>query len=214
MRYSLTRPGRDDEAHQRQRGLLAGKQLAKTEEINFTSSGNAKVQGWIVKPPDFDASKKYPLILEIHGGPFGNYNVGFNYMFQNFAANDFVVLYVNPRGSTGYGTAFSDGDRPQLSRARLRRSDGGRGCGGRQGLRRHVADVRLRLQRRRRALELGDRPHRPIRGGRGALPGDRLAEHGGPHRHPAVHLQLLQEAVLGRSERLAVALVADVRSAT
>ena len=65
--------------------------------------------GWIVKPPSFDASKKYPLILEIHGGPFANYNVGFNYMFQNFAANGFVVLVTNPRGSTGYGSEFING---------------------------------------------------------------------------------------------------------
>ena len=57
----------------------------------------------------FDASKKYPLILEIHGGPFSMYNVAFNWMFENFAANDFVVLYTNPRGSTGYGGAFSNG---------------------------------------------------------------------------------------------------------
>jgi dipeptidyl aminopeptidase/acylaminoacyl peptidase len=88
-------------------GLLAGKKLAKIEEVMYSSTGNAKVQGWIVKPPDFDGTKKYPLILEIHGGPFGMYNVAFNYMWQNFAANDFVVLYVNPRGSTGYGSAFS-----------------------------------------------------------------------------------------------------------
>jgi dipeptidyl aminopeptidase/acylaminoacyl peptidase len=90
-------------------GLLAGMHLAKTEEINFTSTANAKVQGWVVKPPDFDATKKYPLILEIHGGPFSMYSVAFNYMFQNFAANDYLVLYLNPRGSTGYGTAFSGG---------------------------------------------------------------------------------------------------------
>jgi dipeptidyl aminopeptidase/acylaminoacyl peptidase len=89
--------------------LLAGKRLAKTEEIWYTSTNNTKVQGWIVKPPAFDPAKKYPLILEIHGGPFSMYGVGFNYMFQNFAANDFVVLYTNPRGSTGYGGAFSDG---------------------------------------------------------------------------------------------------------
>src|SRR4029453_17405976 len=80
----------------------------KVEEITYTSSGNAKVQGWIVKPPNFDAAKKYPLILEIHGGPHGNYNVAFNWMFQNFAANGFVVLYTNPRGSTGYGSAFGN----------------------------------------------------------------------------------------------------------
>jgi dipeptidyl aminopeptidase/acylaminoacyl peptidase len=89
--------------------VLAGKQIASVEEITYTSSANAKVQGWVVKPPAFDASKKYPLILEIHGGPFSMYNVAFNWMFQNFAANDYVVLYVNPRGSTGYGQAFADG---------------------------------------------------------------------------------------------------------
>jgi dipeptidyl aminopeptidase/acylaminoacyl peptidase len=89
--------------------VLQGKQIAKTEELWYTSTGNTKVQGWIVKPPSFDPSKKYPLILEIHGGPFAMYSVAFNYMFQNFAANDFVVLFTNPRGSTGYGSAFSNG---------------------------------------------------------------------------------------------------------
>jgi dipeptidyl aminopeptidase/acylaminoacyl peptidase len=80
--------------------------LGTLEEINYVSSGGARIQGWVVKPPGFDASKKYPLIMEIHGGPHGMYNVAFNYMFQNFAANNYVVLYVNPRGSTGYGTPF------------------------------------------------------------------------------------------------------------
>ena len=89
--------------------VLAGKQLGKVEEVWYTSSGSTKVQGWIVKPPSFDASKKYPLILEIHGGPFSMYNVAFNWMFENFAANNYVVLYTNPRGSTGYGSAFSNG---------------------------------------------------------------------------------------------------------
>jgi dipeptidyl aminopeptidase/acylaminoacyl peptidase len=109
VRYNLRRPGEITKLTSVNAGLLAGMHLAKTEEIDFTSSGDAKVQGWIVKPPDFDAAKKYPLILEIHGGPFSMYSVAFNYMFQNFAANDFVVLYLNPRGSTGYGTAFSGG---------------------------------------------------------------------------------------------------------
>ncbi len=107
--YNLRRSGEKKKLTNVNAGLLAGKHLAKTEEIDFNSSGNAKVQGWVVKPPDFDPNKKYPLILEIHGGPFSMYNVGFNYMFQNFAANDFAVLYINPRGSTGYGTAFSGG---------------------------------------------------------------------------------------------------------
>ena len=109
VRYNLRRPGEITKLTSVNAGLLSGMHLAKTEEIEFTSSGNAKVQGWVVKPPDFDAAKKYPLILEIHGGPFAMYSVAFNYMFQNFAANDFVVLYLNPRGSTGYGSAFSGG---------------------------------------------------------------------------------------------------------
>jgi dipeptidyl aminopeptidase/acylaminoacyl peptidase len=109
VRYSLRTPGSIAKLTDVNGDVLQGIQLAKTEEIWYTSTGNAKVQGWIVKPPSFDASKKYPLILEIHGGPFSMYSVAFNYMFQNFAANDFVVLYTNPRGSTGYGNAFSRG---------------------------------------------------------------------------------------------------------
>ena len=109
VRFNLRRPGETTKLTNVNGAMLAGKKLGKTEELTWTSSGNAKVQGWVIKPPDFDASKKYPLILEIHGGPYGSYNVGFNYMWQNFAANDFVVLYANPRGSTGFGHEFSDG---------------------------------------------------------------------------------------------------------
>jgi dipeptidyl aminopeptidase/acylaminoacyl peptidase len=106
-RFNVRRPSELTQLTSVNNGLLAGKKPAKTEEITFPSTDNTKVQGWVVKPPDFDPAKKYPLILEIHGGPFAMYNVAFNYMWQNFAANDFVVLYLNPRGSTGYGSAFS-----------------------------------------------------------------------------------------------------------
>jgi dipeptidyl aminopeptidase/acylaminoacyl peptidase len=82
--------------------------LGGVEEIWYTSSGNAKVQGFIVKPPNFAPGKKYPMIMEIHGGPHGMYNGAFNYMFQNFAANGYVVFYTNPRGSTGFGTDFGN----------------------------------------------------------------------------------------------------------
>jgi dipeptidyl aminopeptidase/acylaminoacyl peptidase len=109
VKVNLRQPGQVVKLTDVNADVLEGKQIAPVEEITYTSSGNAKVQGWVVKPPSFDASKKYPLILEIHGGPFASYNVGFNYMFQNFAANGFVVLYINPRGSTGYGGAFSNG---------------------------------------------------------------------------------------------------------
>jgi dipeptidyl aminopeptidase/acylaminoacyl peptidase len=107
VRYSLRSPAQIAKLTDVNGDVLAGKQLAKIEELWYTSAGNTKVQGWIVKPPSFDGAKKYPLILEIHGGPFSMYNVAFNYMFENFAANNFVVLYTNPRGSTGYGSAFS-----------------------------------------------------------------------------------------------------------
>jgi dipeptidyl aminopeptidase/acylaminoacyl peptidase len=109
VRVNLRQPGKIAKLTDVNGDVLAGKQIAKVEEVWYTSTGNTKVQGWVVKPPSFDASKKYPLILEIHGGPFSMYNVAFNWMFQNFAANDFVVLYTNPRGSTGYGGAFANG---------------------------------------------------------------------------------------------------------
>jgi dipeptidyl aminopeptidase/acylaminoacyl peptidase len=108
-RYDLRKPGQLTTLTHANASFLEGKQLGKTQELNWTSSGGVKVQGWYITPPDFDSAKKYPLVLEIHGGPFANYNVGFNYMWQNFAANGYVVLYLNPRGSTGYGSAFSDG---------------------------------------------------------------------------------------------------------
>jgi dipeptidyl aminopeptidase/acylaminoacyl peptidase len=109
VRFSLKQPGQVTKLTDVNGDVLQGKQLAKIEAVTYTSSGNATIQGWIVKPPTFDAAKKYPLILEIHGGPFSMYNVAFNFMFQNFAANGFVVLYTNPRGSTGYGGGFANG---------------------------------------------------------------------------------------------------------
>ncbi len=83
-------------------------ELGEVEEVWYESKDGTKVQGWIVKPPQFDPSKKYPLVLRIHGGPHSMYNVGFNYNFQLHAAQDQVVLYTNPRGSTGYGYDFAN----------------------------------------------------------------------------------------------------------
>ena len=88
--------------------VLEGIKLGSVEQIWYTSSGGTRVEGWIIKPPGFDASKKYPLLMEIHGGPHGMYNVAFSYQLQNFAANGYVVLYTNPRGSTGYGSTFGN----------------------------------------------------------------------------------------------------------
>lgn len=88
--------------------LLRDIALADAEEIWYESSGGARIQGWIVKPADFDRARQYPLLLEIHGGPQAMFTVGFSPQMQNFAANGYVVLFVNPRGSTGYGTAFGN----------------------------------------------------------------------------------------------------------
>jgi dipeptidyl aminopeptidase/acylaminoacyl peptidase len=88
--------------------VLAGKQLATTEEVWYTSVDGMKIQGWIVKPAGFDPTKKYPLMLEIHGGPHSMYNVGFSFARQDHAANGYVMLYTNPRGSTGYGSSFGN----------------------------------------------------------------------------------------------------------
>jgi len=88
--------------------ILSGVDLGSVEEIWYDSSEDTKVQGWLVKPPSFDASKKYPLYLMIHGGPHAMYNAGFNFSRLEHAANGYVVLYTNPRGSTGYGNDFAN----------------------------------------------------------------------------------------------------------
>jgi dipeptidyl aminopeptidase/acylaminoacyl peptidase len=89
--------------------LFLQKKLGAVEEFWFESSvDNRKVEGWIVKPPDFDPAKKYPLILEIHGGPFANYGDRFDTNKQIWAAKEYVVLYINPRGSTSYGEEFAN----------------------------------------------------------------------------------------------------------
>jgi len=89
--------------------LFAGRELGSVEEIWWSSSKDGrKIQGWIIKPPGFDPAKKYPLILEIHGGPFADYGDRFDVEKQMMAAAGYVVLYTNPRGSTGYGEEFGN----------------------------------------------------------------------------------------------------------
>ncbi len=89
--------------------LKSRTQLAKAEMLWTESSHDGlPIQSWILHPPGFDANKKYPLILEIHGGPTSNYGDRFAAEFQLYAAAGFVVVYSNPRGSTGYGEEFGD----------------------------------------------------------------------------------------------------------
>ncbi len=82
--------------------------LTEPEEINYKSFDGMPIQGWIQKPPDFDSKKKYPLILDIHGGPHAAYGWVFDHEFQWMAAKGYVVLYINPRGSTSYGQDFGN----------------------------------------------------------------------------------------------------------
>src|SRR5262249_55465580 len=80
--------------------------LGATGTVWYTSTGGTRGEGWIVKPPSFDRTKKYPLVMEIHGVADGMYNGALRYEHQTFAANGYVVLITNPGGSTGYGSAF------------------------------------------------------------------------------------------------------------
>ena len=89
--------------------LLGHKELGEVEMFWYESSHDQRpIQGWIVKPPGFDPSQQYPLILEIHGGPFAAYSDFFAAEIQLFAAAGYVVLYTNPRGSTSYGEEFGN----------------------------------------------------------------------------------------------------------
>jgi dipeptidyl aminopeptidase/acylaminoacyl peptidase len=82
--------------------------ISEPEEIWYTSFDGKNIQGWIQKPPSFNPSSKYPLILEIHGGPHSAYGNTFTHEFQWMAAKGYVVLYTNPRGSSNYGQEFGN----------------------------------------------------------------------------------------------------------
>ena len=91
--------------------LLSQLDLPKMETFWFTAADKTKVQGFIIRPPGFDPTKKYPLKFLIHGGPQGAWGDSWSYRWnaELFAANGYVVVMINPRGSTGYGQAFVDG---------------------------------------------------------------------------------------------------------
>jgi len=88
--------------------LFSKLNLTEPEEVWYTSFDGKKVQTWVQKPPDFDPNKKYPLILNIHGGPHSAYGFIFDHEFQWMAAKGYIVLYPNPRGSTSYGQEFGN----------------------------------------------------------------------------------------------------------
>src|SRR5882762_4372927 len=88
--------------------LFSKLNLTEPEEIWYDSFDGKRIQAWLQKPPDFDAHKKYPLILNIHGGPHVAYGFIFDHEFQWMGAKGYVVLYPNPRGSTSYGQEFGN----------------------------------------------------------------------------------------------------------
>ena len=87
--------------------LLSGRCIVTPERVEFTGADGWKIEGWLLKPRNFDASKKWPLVLEVHGGPHGAYGHGFFHEFQVLAGRGYAVLFTNPRGSHAYGEKFS-----------------------------------------------------------------------------------------------------------
>jgi dipeptidyl aminopeptidase/acylaminoacyl peptidase len=89
--------------------LLRSVSVVEPEELRFKSFDGTDVQGWLMRPLNFREAERYPLILSIHGGPHGMFGYSFNAAFQTYAARGYAVLFINPRGSSGYGQKFSDG---------------------------------------------------------------------------------------------------------
>ena len=89
--------------------LLAEVRLGETENAHFKSKDGTDIEGFVTKPPDFQRGVRYPTLLRIHGGPISQYDFGFSFETQLFAANGYVVVRTNPRGSSGYGQDFSLG---------------------------------------------------------------------------------------------------------
>jgi len=89
--------------------LMRSLSLVEPEPIKFSSFDGTEIQGWLMKPVGWRGDRRYPLILSIHGGPHGMSGYSFNPLFQVYAARGYGVLYLNPRGSSGYGQKFSDG---------------------------------------------------------------------------------------------------------
>lgn len=101
--------GRVRQLTQLNEGFLGGKTLGEVKPLAVKSSFDQRPVGaWIVTPPNFDRTKKYPLILEIHGGPYAAYGPTFSTDYQLYAGAGYVVLYTNPRGSTSYGEEFAN----------------------------------------------------------------------------------------------------------
>ena len=163
--------------------LFMGKTLGQVTALKVSSSFDGKpIDAWMITPPDFDPAKKYPLILEIHGGPFAAYGPVFASELQLYCGGGLCGGLRQPAGIDLVRLRFRRPDQLQLSQPRLRRPDERRRCGHRQGLRRSEQPVRHRRIGRRPADGLDRRQHRPLQGGGGAEAGDQLDQRGAHHR--------------------------------
>ena len=108
--FALATPARDTwrEVSHHAAGLAPAGGFSAYEEIDYESFDGRHIQGWMIKPPGYDAARRYPTILYIHGGPHAMYGTSFFHEFQVLAQSGFVVLITNPRGSTGYGGEFAN----------------------------------------------------------------------------------------------------------
>ncbi len=102
----LFQNGKLEQRSQTNAELLSGLQLGQVEKVQFQSPDGTPIESFVIKPPGFDEGVRYPTILRIHGGPQAQYDFSFYFEQQIFAANGYVVVMPNPRGSTGYGQDF------------------------------------------------------------------------------------------------------------
>ena len=129
--------------------LTMPEDMQVTPTANAKDIGGARFESFVQLPPDFDKTKKYPLILNIHGGPHSAYGWVFDHEMQWMAAKGYVVVYPNPRGSTTYGQQFANVIQHNYPGDDLSRSDGLRGCGGEAGVCRFGEDGSDGRERRR-----------------------------------------------------------------
>jgi acylaminoacyl-peptidase len=87
--------------------VMRGLKLSEPEEYWFTASDGVKIQGWIMKPLNYEEGKMYPTVVQVHGGPMGSYGYSLSHQFQILARHGYAVVYCNPRMSTGYGEEFA-----------------------------------------------------------------------------------------------------------
>jgi dipeptidyl aminopeptidase/acylaminoacyl peptidase len=105
---AIAQPGGPDVLTDLNGDLLPHRTLGEVEEVTWDAPDGRTIHGWVVRPPEFDENEEYPLLMEIHGGPISSYGPVFSPEMQLYAAAGYVVLYANPRGSTGYTEEFAN----------------------------------------------------------------------------------------------------------